>query len=51
MVSVDHFDSSSNFLHFILCNVPGYVNAAWGIVWVAIVGEIWSQRNSHIFKG
>ena len=48
---VDHFDYGSHFLHFILCNVPGYVNATWGSVWVAIIGEIWRNKNNHIFKG
>jgi len=50
MASVDHFDSGSHFLHFILCNVPGYVNAAWGSIWVAIIGEIWRHMNNHILK-
>jgi len=29
-VDRDPFDFGSHFLHFILCNVPSYLNAAWG---------------------
>ena len=50
MTSVDLSDSGSHFLHFILCNVLGYVNAAWGSVWVAIIDEIWKHKNNYIFK-
>jgi len=51
MTSVNHFNSGSHFLHFILCNLPDYVNAARGRIWVAIIGEIWRHMNNHIFKG
>jgi len=51
MTSVDHFDYVSHFLHFILYNVPDYVDATWGSVWIAIIDEIWSHKNNHTFKG
>ena len=51
MAWVDQIDSGSHFLHFNLYNVLGYINVAWGSVWVAIINEISRHRNKHIFKG
>jgi len=31
--------------------VSGYVNVAWGSVWIAVICEIWRHKNKHIFKG
>jgi len=31
--------------------VPTSVNEVWGVIWIAVVNEIWNHRNIVIFKG
>jgi len=40
-----------NFSQFRMYNVPASVNEVWGVIWIAIVNEVWKHRNMVIFKG
>ena len=31
-------------------NVNGQIIRIWGVVWIAIVGEIWKHRNKCVFN-
>ena len=51
LTSVNHHDPVSHFSHFNLLNVLVKVNVVRGMVWIAVVGEIWKHRNKYIIKG
>ena len=40
-----------NFSQFRLSNVSVSVNEVWGVIWIAVVNEIWKLRNRVIFRG
>ena len=40
-----------NFSQFRICNVSASVNEVWGVIWIAVVNEIWKHRNRVIFNG
>ena len=49
--SVFHNIPLLNLSQFRLSNVSVSVNEVWGVIWIAIVNEIWKHRNKVIFRG
>jgi len=49
--SVFHNVPLQNFSQFRLSNVSVSVNEVWGVIWIAVVNEIWKHRNIVIFRG
>ncbi|XP_068492296.1 uncharacterized protein [Phaseolus vulgaris] len=39
-----------NFSQFRLSNESVSVNEVWGVIWIAVVNEIWKHRNRVIFR-
>ena len=47
---VYHWDALSHFNQFYLGWASQKINRYWGCMWIAVIGEIWKQRNLIIFK-
>ena len=47
MLSVFHNVPLLNFFQF---RAPDSVNEVWGVVWIAVVNEVWKHRNKVIFN-
>jgi len=48
---VSHNDPMLNFSQFRLCNVSALASEMWGVIWIAVVSELWKHRNNVIFNG
>jgi len=48
--TVSHIMVRNNFQHFNIVNLNRQQNLVWKGMWLAIIGEIWKQRNGVIFK-
>jgi len=48
--TVVHQDPKLLFSHFRLNEESEDVNRIWYCVWVAVIGELWKQRNKKVFK-
>jgi len=48
---VSHNDPLLNFSQFRLWNVSASANEMWGVIWTAVVRELWKHRNNVIFNG
>ena len=40
-----------NFSQFRMSNAPASMNEVWGVIWIAVVNEVWKHRNKVIFNG
>jgi len=49
--SVFHNVPLLNFSHYRLCNESVSVIEVWGVIWIAVLNEIWKHRNNVIFRG
>jgi len=47
---VSHNDQLLNFSQFRLSNASASVNEVWGVIWTAVVSELWKHRNNVIFE-
>ena len=47
---VSHIMVRNNFQHFNIVDLNRQQNLVWQGMWLAIIGEIWKQRNVVIFK-
>ena len=48
---VSHNDPLLNFSQFRLCNASALASEMWGVIWIAVVSELWKHRNNAIFNG
>ena len=48
---MSHNDPLLNFSQFRLCNASASANEMWGVIWTAVVSELWKHRNNVIFNG
>lgn len=48
--TVHHSKARNHFLSFCLVNLNSRQNSVWLGMWLAIIDEIWKQRNGIIFK-
>ena len=49
-LSVNHYDANVHFRMFCPLNFNGQILRIWGVVWIAIVGEILKHRNKCVFN-
>jgi len=47
---MDRLEPKRHFSHFKMMDVSESVNQPRSCVWIAVVGELWKQRNKKIFK-
>ena len=48
---VSHNDPLLNFSQLRLCNESALASEMWGVIWIAVVRELWKHRNNVIFNG
>jgi len=50
VTSIVHYDPKKQFTQFMLTKESEVVNNIWFCVWIAVIGELWKQRNMKIFR-
>ena len=49
LASMDNREPKQLFLSFRMTGVNKRVNQIWGLVWIAVVGELWKHRKKKDF--
>jgi len=51
LAATDHRKPKKHFASFKVSGAKDSVNLIWGCVWIAVVAELWKNKNKRIFRG